>query len=263
MKKLHVIKIGGNILDDPEKLEKFLADFSDLDEIKILVHGGGKLATALAEKLGIQQTLVDGRRVTDAKTLDITLMVYAGLINKSLVAKLQARQCNAMGFCGADGNLIQSTKRTHTTLDFGYVGDIPNQGVQVKLFRQLLEIGIIPVISPITHDGRGQLLNTNADTMAAEIAIALAPSFDVTLSFCFEKQGVLTDIENENSFTPVLDKNLYQQLRAMGVISKGMIPKLDNAFGAFEKGVKYVNICHAENIAGTSSQLKGTQLAAT
>ncbi|MES1181726.1 MAG: acetylglutamate kinase, partial [Flavobacterium sp.] len=169
MEKLYVIKIGGNVIDDPQLLSKFLEDFSALRGDKILVHGGGKLATDLANSLGIKQTLIEGRRITDAETLNIAVMVYAGLINKMLVAKLQALQCNAMGFCGADGNLITSKKRIHPEIDFGFVGDIAERGIDAKQFEHLLSGGIVPVISPITHDASGNLLNTNADSMATAI----------------------------------------------------------------------------------------------
>jgi acetylglutamate kinase len=260
VKKLHVIKIGGNIIDDPEKLETFLSDFSAIEEAKILIHGGGKLATSLAATLGIKQTMIDGRRVTDAETLNVTVMVYAGLINKTLVAKLQSRQCNAMGFCGADGNLIRSKKREQAEIDFGYVGDIVPGGVDVKQFTLFMNTGIIPVISPITHNGLGDLLNTNADTLATYIAQALSASFDVTLTYCFEKNGVLADPGNDDSFIPVLNKQAYLQLRSEGIISKGMIPKLDNAFAAFENGVKQVSVCHAQHISTINKRVTGTQL---
>jgi acetylglutamate kinase len=260
VKKLHVIKIGGNIIDDPQKLETFLSDFSAMDEVKILVHGGGKLATSLADTLGIKQTMIDGRRVTDAETLNVTVMVYAGLINKTLVAKLQLLHCNAMGFCGADGNLIRAKKREHTEIDFGFVGDLVPGGVDVKQFELLLDAGIIPVISPITHDGAGNLLNTNADTLATNIALALSSSFDVMLTYCFEKNGVLADPGNDDSFISSLNKQRYLELKASGIISKGMLPKLDNAFMAFENGVKQVSIRHAQHISGTYKHIAGTQL---
>lgn len=260
MKKLHVIKIGGNVIDDPKQLGAFLKDFSAIKELKILVHGGGKLATEMATNLGIKQTMIDGRRVTDAETLKVAVMVYAGLINKTIVAKLQAEQCNAMGFCGADGNLIRSKKREHPEIDFGFVGDIIPDGIDAKQFEKLLNAGIVLVMAPITHDGMGNLLNTNADTMATKIASALTVAFDATLTFCFEKNGVLKDIENDESFISSLNKENYLKLKSEGIISKGMIPKLDNAFDAIENGVKHVAICHAQNISSVTTQIKGTQL---
>jgi len=260
MEKLYIIKIGGNVIDDPALLKKFLQDFSALPGHKILVHGGGKLATELANSLNIKQTLVDGRRITDADTLNVTVMVYAGLINKKIVARLQALQCNGIGLCGADGNLILSRKRVHPLIDFGFVGDIEENGVDTKQFVVLLKRGIVPVISPITHDGRGNLLNTNADSMAAAIALALNPIFNVSLVYCFEKRGVLADPENDDTFIPELDKHTYLELKAAGIISKGMIPKLDNAFRAFEEGLTQLLICHASALASLETQVAGTQL---
>ncbi len=258
MEKLQIIKIGGNIIDDPNSLRSFLADFCRIEGLKILVHGGGKLATSLAERLGIPQTLVEGRRITDADTLDIAVMVYCGLINKNIVAALQASQCNAMGFCGADGNLVKSQKRTHAEIDFGYVGDVLRDGINVKQMTALLEAGIVPVISAITHDGAGTLLNTNADTMAAKIAVAMSASFDVSLICCFEKNGVLLDPENDESHLPVLNPQTYAELKEKGIISKGMIPKLDNAFEATRSGVRTVVVCHAKAILNRTYPDHGT-----
>ncbi len=262
MEKLYVIKIGGNIIDDKKQFQKFLSDFSAIKAPKIIIHGGGKLATGLCNELNIKQQIIEGRRVTDAETLNVTVMVYAGLINKNIVASLQSLQCNAMGFCGADGNLIKSKKRESAGIDYGYVGDIAEDGVDVKQFVNLISNGIIPVISPITHDGKGNLLNTNADTMAAKIAIALSASFEVVLACCFEKTGVLANVEDEESYFPSLNKAHYFKLRSEGIISKGMIPKLDNAFDALEKGVTHVAVCHAKHISGITTQLKGTQITA-
>lgn len=248
------------MIDDETALKQFLKDFAAIKEAKLLIHGGGKLATELANKLGIKQTLIDGRRVTDAETLKIAVMVYAGLINKGIVAGLQAMNCNAMGFCGADGNLIKSKKREHPEIDFGFVGDIVEGGVDAKQIQEFLAMGIVPVISPVTHDGNGNLLNTNADTMAAKIASSLTDLFDVSLIYCFERNGVLSDVENEESYMPDLNKQQYLKLKTEGVISKGMLPKLDNAFEALEKGVSRVIVCHAKNIFTIGSQIKGTQL---
>lgn len=248
MKRLRVVKIGGNIIDSPPELREFLHHFAATDEPKILVHGGGKLATRLAEQLGIPQTLIDGRRVTDRQTLDIAVMVYAGLVNKNIVAMLQAARCNALGLCGADANIITTRKRMHSEVDYGFVGDVVEGGVNGKFLSQCIAQGITPVISAITHDGNGTLLNTNADTLASAIAIAMGEQFDTSLSYCFEKKGVLADPEDDNSLLPKMNRRDYQNLASKGIISKGMIPKLDNAFGALEKGVASVNICHARDI---------------
>ena len=260
MQPLHIIKIGGNVIDDHLQLDNFLELFSKIHGHKLLVHGGGKLATTLANKLGVNQTIIDGRRVTNTKTLKITTMVYGGLINKNIVTKLQALNCNAIGFCGADGNLVKSKKREHSEIDYGYVGDILSDGVNVILFEQFINMGIIPIICPITHDGAGNLLNTNADTMASRISSALSSTYNTTLTYCFEKNGVLMDVEHEESCIPALNKKAYLKLKAEGIISKGMIPKLDNAFDALESGVKHVTICHAKYLSTVTSPIKGTQL---
>ncbi|WP_026978664.1 acetylglutamate kinase [Flavobacterium tegetincola] len=260
MKKLHVIKTGGNIIDDSQALTKFLSDFHLIDGLKIVVHGGGKQATNLANSLHIKQTMVDGRRITDAETLDVAVMVYAGLINKNIVAKLQAQNCNAVGFSGADGNLVKSTKRIHPSIDFGYVGDISETGVNVTQFEHLLHAGLTPVICAITHDGDGNLLNTNADTMASKIASALAQKYTVSLTYCFEKNGVLSNVDDDYSYLPKLNKTKYEQLKQEEKITKGMIPKLDNAFEALEKNVKNVSICHAQNLSSVDKNLIGTQI---
>jgi acetylglutamate kinase len=260
MEKLHIVKIGGNVIDDSSLLNEFLADFASIRSHKILVHGGGKMATSLAKRLGIEQTLVDGRRVTDAETLDITVMVYAGLINKKIVAALQGLNCNAMGFCGADGNLVRSKRREHPEIDFGYVGDVSSESVNVEQFLDFLDHGAVPVISPVTHNGEGLLLNTNADSVARVIALALKEHFDVELTYCFEKKGVLQNINDEDSVIPVLSKQEYDDLKDQGIISKGMIPKLDNAFDAVEQGIKHLVICHAKDVNHPEDDNKGTQL---
>ncbi|MBN8677208.1 MAG: acetylglutamate kinase [Chitinophagales bacterium] len=259
--KLRIVKIGGNILDDPARLEAFLAHFAALHGPKILVHGGGKLATHLAEKLGIPQTMVDGRRITDAETLRIAVMVYGGLVNKQIVAQLQALGTSALGLSGADGDLIRAHKRKHTSIDYGWVGDI--ETVNAALLDRFLGQGLTPVISPLSHDGHGQMLNTNADTIAQEIAQAMSPAFYVELIYSFEKSGVLLDVEDESSRIPQLDYVTYQQLRADQVITAGMIPKLDNAFSALQRGVRKVIIGQAEQLeklidgeAGTSIVLE-------
>jgi acetylglutamate kinase len=235
---LTVIKIGGNIIDNPSELNQFLSDFSRMEGYKILVHGGGKLATKMAESIGLKPQLIDGRRITDAPMLDVAVMTYAGTINKNIVAQLQAHNCNAIGFSGADGNLIQSEKRNHPTIDYGYVGDVKK--VNSKLLFSLISLGIIPVFSAITHDNKGQLLNTNADTIASEIAISLSTIFEVSLIYCFEKQGVLADSEDENSVIQQINEQDYVRLLKNKAIHSGMIPKMDNCFYALKNGVNRV-----------------------
>ncbi len=247
MEKLYIVKIGGNIIDNPAELDSFLQQFSAIKGNKILVHGGGKLATEVAEKSGIKQTLVDGRRRTDAETLKIAVMVYAGWINKSITAKLQALHCNAIGVSGADANLVTSEKRKNASIDFGFVGDILAGGINVKAFVQLLASSFTPVFCAITHDGKGQLLNTNADTMASAIAVALADHYEVSLVYCFEKNGVLADANDDASFIAELSATEYEMLKQKGVVTKGMIPKLDNAFNA-RKNVQDVIIGHSSRL---------------
>ncbi len=262
MKKLSIVKIGGNVLDDAVALERFLADFSALDGAKILVHGGGKMATELARQIGIEQTMVDGRRITDAETLKITVMVYAGLINKQIVAALQAKNIQAIGLSGADANVICATKRAKNPIDYGFVGDMDSESVNTNLLAKFLNLALVPVFSAITHNGQGQLLNTNADTIASALAVAMAEIYEVHLIYCFEKNGVLRTIEDENSVIETISKATYTALVNEGVISKGMIPKLDNAFAAIENGVKSVIITHANNLLSTSYDCKGTTLIA-
>jgi acetylglutamate kinase len=243
---LYVIKIGGNIIDDDFKLKNFLKDFSAIDGKKILVHGGGKLATRLADKLGVEQQLVDGRRITDAETLKIVTMVYAGYVNKNIVAMLQSDNCNAIGLCGADGDAILAHKRNHPVIDYGYVGDV--DAINTILIQNLLEQGIAIVFAPITHDQQGQLLNTNADTIAQELAKGLSHLYNVQLIYSFEKSGVLLDAEDDNTVIQSLQPSYYQQLKAKQKIFAGMIPKLDNAFAALNSGVKKVIIGKAEQL---------------
>lgn len=247
MQKIKVIKIGGNVVDNPEKLTVFLRDFASLEGPKVLVHGGGKVATAISKGLGIEAQMIGGRRVTDAETLRIVTMVYAGLINKNIVADLQQIGCNAMGLCGADGGLIVSKKRAAEPVDYGFVGD--PVGFNLQTAQTLIGGGLIPVVAPITYDGaNGGLLNTNADTTAQSVAVGLATAYEVDLIYCFEKQGVLKDIDDENSVIERIDPALYKTLKQDGIVADGMLPKLDNAFTAIEKGVKNVVICAAENL---------------
>jgi acetylglutamate kinase len=261
MDKLYIIKIGGNIIDDEKKLSSFLRDFSEIGDRKILVHGGGKLATHLAERLGIKQTLVDGRRITDAETLKIVTMVYAGYINKNIVAQLQSRHCNAIGLCGVDGDLILAHKRKHAIIDYGFVGDV--DAINVALLTSLLMQNLSVVVASLTHDQQGQLLNTNADTIAQEISKAISGEFDVNLIYSFEKPGVLLDTNDETTVIPTLSPSLYQQLKAKEKIFAGMIPKLDNAFTALNSGVKRVIIGKAEQLKELVNGQTGTNIVNT
>jgi acetylglutamate kinase len=241
---IYIIKVGGNIIDDESKLSAFLSSFASFSGKKILVHGGGKLATKLAADLHIPQQMVDGRRITDADTLKIVTMVYAGFINKNIVAELQAKHCQAIGLCGADANIIRAHKRNHPSMDFGFVGDVDS--IDTNKLTVLLESGLTIVIAPITHDGRGQLLNTNADTIAQEIAKALAETYSVTLVYCFEKAGVLLDADDEQTLIPSINPARFEKLKLEKKIFAGMIPKLENAFTALASGVHKVIIGKAE-----------------
>ncbi|MFL5810675.1 MAG: acetylglutamate kinase [Flavisolibacter sp.] len=258
MDKLFVVKIGGNIVDDEEKLSSFLEDFARINGYKILVHGGGKLATRLAEKMDIPQQLIEGRRITDAETLKIVTMVYAGYINKNIVAGLQANGCNALGLTGADANAILAHKRIHASVDYGFAGDVDL--VNVSLFSSLLKQGQSPVVAPITHDKNGQLLNTNADTIAQEIAKALSKDFAVELIYSFEKSGVLLDASDDGSVIPQITIDSYKELKQNKRVFAGMIPKLDNAFAALENGVSKVIIGKAEDIYQLIKGEKGTTI---
>lgn len=257
MDKLFVVKIGGNIIDDEAKLSSFLQSFALLEGKKILVHGGGKLATRIAEAMGIQQQMVDGRRITDAETLKIVTMVYAGFINKNIVVQLQSFNCNATGLSGADGNIIKAHKRS-AAIDYGYVGDIDE--VNAELLHTLLQINDALVLAPITHDGNGQLLNTNADTIAQEVAKAMSKLFDVNLIYSFEKAGVLLDVNDDASVVPLINPVKYEQLKAQGKIFAGMLPKLDNAFAAVFSGVHKVIIGKAEELHELVQGKKGTTI---
>ena len=248
MEQLTIIKIGGNIIDDEAALDSFLADFAAMPGFKLLVHGGGKLATRMSEKLGIATQLVDGRRITDADALQVITMVYAGWINKQLVAKLNKYGCPASGMCGADADLIRAEKREAGEVDFGFVGDVEVSSVSTMRLAQLLLFGLTPVIAPVTHDGKGQLLNTNADTVAAVLAAAMAEHFETQLIYCFEKDGVLSDPANDGSVIPGLQYDTFSQMKQNGSISKGMIPKLENAFAAKTRGVRRVRIMHARRL---------------
>ena len=247
MDKLTIIKVGGKIVEEEATLRKLLQDFSALEGYKILVHGGGRSATKIASQLGIESQMVEGRRITDAETLKVVTMVYGGLVNKNIVAGLQSLNINALGLTGADMNLIRSEKRPVTTVDYGYVGDVKE--VNATLLVSLIKQGIVPVLAPLTHDKEGNMLNTNADTIAGETAKALATSFDVTLVYCFEKKGVLRDENDDNTLIPLINRNTFTQLVTEGIIQGGMIPKLENSFQAIEAGVKEVIITKADAIA--------------
>jgi acetylglutamate kinase len=238
--KLQIIKIGGNVINDKVKLAEALKDFAAIKTLKILVHGGGRKASELSKQMGIEPNMINGRRVTDEATLEIVTMVYSGLLNTQMVADLQAFGCNAMGLNGADLNSIQTHKRIVKDIDFGFVGDVDS--CNAELISELIYLGISPVFCAITHDKKGQLLNTNADTIASTLAIALSEYFDVTLTYTFEKPGVLYDAEDDNSLIPLIKKADYEQLKADKIIFDGMIPKIDNAFLALEKGVDLVEI---------------------
>jgi len=258
MDKLIIVKIGGNVIDDDEKCMDFLKSFRAIEGKKILVHGGGKLATSLAEKLSVQQQLVEGRRITDAETLKIITMVYGGLINKNIVAQLQAFGCNAIGLSGADGNVIQAHKRVHASIDYGFVGDV--DAVNASLLNNLLQQNITPVLCAVSHDGKGQLLNTNADTIAEETAKALAPFYAVDLLYAFEKAGVLQNANDESTAISELNTQSYAHLKANGAIFAGMIPKLDNAFNALRAGVHKVIIGKAETLTDLINGTSGTSI---
>lgn len=256
MQQLTIIKVGGKVVEESASLNELLNDFVQLPGLKLLVHGGGRSATKISEQLGIETTMVKGRRVTDAETLKVVTMVYAGLVNKTIVASLQARGCNAIGLTGADMDLIRSKKRLGGEVDYGFVGDVV--AVQTEQIAQLIADGVVPVVAPITHDGTGQLLNTNADTMASALATALAQVFEVDLVYCFEKPGVMMDQNDESSVISTLDKASFQKLQNEGIIVEGMIPKLDNGFASIDAGVRKVVITNIEGMKG--GNLGGTAL---
>lgn len=248
--KLLVIKIGGNSIDNSNELSCFMENIATIETSFILVHGGGKLATDLAEKLNIPQQLIDGRRITDAETIKIATMVYAGYINKNIVALLQKNNKNSIGLSGADANLIKTTKRIHPTIDYGFVGDLNENSVNIDFIENLINFGLTPVVNAITHDGNGQLLNTNADSIANALAVSLASKYEVSLLYCFEKKGVLYDPNNDDSVIEKLDYQQFEQLKKEEIISKGMLPKLENCFNALQNGVKEIGILKATNLLG-------------
>ena len=244
---LKVVKIGGNVVDNSEKLDAFLRDFAALPGHKILVHGGGKIATHISKALGIETRMIGGRRVTDAQTLQVVTMVYAGLVNKNIVSKLQALGCNALGLCGADGGLIRSKRRDPVPVDYGFVGDPVPERFGLDTARGLIDAGMTLVVAPITLDKADcSLLNTNADTVARTMAVGMAAAYEVELVYCFEKRGVLRDVEDELSVIPQITPTEFVRLKAEGVVADGMLPKLENAFQAIESGVRSVVICGSD-----------------
>jgi len=274
MQKLTIIKIGGNVIDNSENLHYFLEDFTALEGPKILIHGGGKIATETSASLGIEAKMVDGRRITDIDTLRVVTMVYAGLINKNIVAQLQAKGANAIGLTGADGNIIKAKKRpivtkTHGTppgplagevIDYGFVGDLDENSVSVPSLTSLLNAGFVPVLCAITHDGATQLLNTNADTIASAVAVAMSSAYETHLVYCFEKKGVLKDVNDDATVVREIRSAEFEPLKADGTVAGGMIPKLHNAFEAINKGVTSVYIGKADELGEIAKGTFGTKL---
>jgi len=262
MEQLLVIKIGGNVIDNAPALESFLKKFATIDAKKILVHGGGKIATKIGDQLGIQSNYINGRRVTDAQTIDLVTMVYGGLVNKKIIAKLQSLQCNALGLTGADANLIPAVKRPLVyskptssdagdeiaAIDYGFVGDVATNSLGIENLEILLTNNFTLVFAPLTHDRNGQILNTNADTIASTLAVGLSKKYSVRLIYCFEKKGVLENVEDTNSVIPLITKEKYAQLKAENKLFDGILPKIDNALDAIDNGVKEVLIGDAEDI---------------
>ena len=259
MEQLYIIKIGGNIIDNDIALVAFANDFAAIKGKKILVHGGGKIATKIGEQLGIQSKYIDGRRITDEQTIDLVTMVYGGLINKKIVSLLQSYHCNAIGLTGADGNILPAKKRKVKEVDYGFVGDITNSEVQADRWQVFLQQDMVPVVAPLTHDGNGQMLNTNADTIASVISIALSRHYAVRLIYCFEKKGVLENVTDEDSVIGLITKDIYRELVDEKKLFAGILPKIDNAFAAIDAGVKEVLIGHADDLLqNTGEDTKGT-----
>src|SRR5665647_192638 len=248
MEQLFVIKIGGNVIDDEKNLAAFLQNFASIKAKKILVHGGGKIATKIGEQLGIASNYVNGRRITDEATIDLVTMVYGGLVNKKIVAKLQSLDCDAIGLTGADANIIPAIKRPVKEVDYGFVGDIKSDSLGVKSLDILLANNFTLIFAPLTHDGKGQILNTNADTIASTLAVGLSENYEVRLIYCFEKKGVLENVDDENSVIPLITKEKYRQLIQDKKLFDGILPKIDNAFAAIDNGVKEVLIGDANDL---------------
>ena len=252
--KITIIKVGGKIVEEQDSLAALLDSFSAIEGNKVLIHGGGRSATRMAERLGIESRMVNGRRITDNDTLQVVTMVYGGLVNKTIVAQLQARGVNALGLTGADCNIIKAHKRPVGEVDYGFVGDVDK--ADGLMLSRLIEQGIVPIVAPLTHDGNGNLLNTNADTMAAETAKALSAHYDTRLIYCFEFPGVMRDPDDADSLIPTITRESYRTLLADGIVSGGMVPKIDNAFNAIDNGVGEVIITRADAIDG----IQGTHI---
>ncbi len=258
--KFLVVKVGGNVIDDEKSLKEFLSSFASISCKKILVHGGGKIATSIGDKLGINSKYINGRRVTDDDTIDLVTMVYGGLINKKIVAALQSLECNAIGLSGADANLIPATRRPVVTDDFGWVGDIDAEQIPASSWQLLLDNNLVPVVGSLTHDRQGHLLNTNADTIAASVAIALSKLADTQLIYCFEKDGVLSDVNDEQSVIASLNWSLYQQLKAGNKLFAGILPKLENAFQTLKSGVSEIVIGNSARLSDLIAGSSGTKI---
>ena len=259
MDKLFVIKIGGNVIDNETALRQFLSSFVSADVKKILIHGGGKIATKIGDQLGIESKYINGRRITDEATIDVVTMVYGGLVNKKIVATLQSFNCNAIGLTGADANIIPAIKRPVKDVDYGFAGDIKANDINASILDILLQQNITPIIAPLTHDGKGQILNTNADTIASSLAVALSKLYDVRLIYCFEKKGILTNVKDDNSVINLITKEKYIQLLEERKLFDGILPKIDNAFAAIDNGVKEVLIGHADDLLqNLTADTKGT-----
>ncbi|MCW3110993.1 MAG: acetylglutamate kinase [Segetibacter sp.] len=259
MEKFFLVKIGGNVIDSEGSLQSFLKDFAAIEGKKILIHGGGKIATKIGEQLGIESNYINGRRITDDATIDLVTMVYGGLVNKKIVAHLQSLKCNAIGLTGADGNIIPAIKRPVKDVDFGWVGDIESGKLEIENLKMFLENGLVPVFAPLTHDQEGHILNTNADTVASSLAVALSPHYDVRLIYCFEKKGVLENVADDNSVINLINKQTYQHLLSEQKLFAGILPKIDNAFAAIDAGVKEVLIGDAKDlVVNTTEKTSGT-----
>jgi len=259
MKKIFIIKIGGNIIDDEASLSVFLKDFASIPETKILIHGGGKIATRIGDQLGITSKYINGRRITDEHTIDLVTMVYGGLINKKIVAGLQSLHCNAIGLTGADANVLPATKRPVLEVDYGFVGDVDKAKLSIDRWQLFLDNNLVPVVAPLTHDGDGHMLNTNADTIASILAVALSQVYEVRLLYCFDKPGVLENVEDKNSVLKLITKEIYAELLVGNKLFEGIIPKIENAFAAINAGVREVLIGDAKDLLrNVTGDVKGT-----
>lgn len=256
---LRVVKIGGNVIDNEFNLLIFLQAFAQMEGAKILVHGGGKIATRIGDQLGIESKYVDGRRITDDATMDVVTMVYGGLVNKKIVASLQALGCNAIGLTGADANVMPATKRPVKNIDYGWAGDVDSDKVGADKLSGFLSLGLTPVFAPLTHDGKGHMLNTNADTIASSLAVALSGEYSVHLMYCFEKKGVLLSVDDDNSTVASINREKFEIMKSEGALHSGILPKIENALHAIEKGVERVIIGHADDLLeNIAEEITGT-----